>query len=84
MIDLNNVQFIVSPENIRGAIYYPQLGSNLIIYIHRKNVCELIGLQKPGSKQLLWDRLLNTYNEICGYIEDPGFSTIENSSSSKS
>lgn len=84
MIDLNNVQFIVSPEGIRGAIYYPQLGSNLIIYIHRKNVCELIGLQKPGSKQLLWDRLLNTYNEICDYIEDPGFSTNENSSSSKS
>ena len=88
MINLNEVQFMTTPEGIRGAkiVCTDKISGNKfpLIYIHRYDVGQLIGLKRHNENRIRWDELFNSYNQIFSYVEDPGFSTPENKPSSKS
>ena len=83
MVDLNKIRFTTTPEGIRCAGEIRAHGCDLI-YIHRYDVGCILGLQRSDNMKIEWKRLLDAYNQVSSIVEDPGFSTSENKSSSKS
>ena len=83
MIDLSKIKFTTTPEGIRcaGEVVTQQC---VTIYIHRFDVGSILGLQRTdGSDRIFWDRLLDAYNKVSSFVENPGFSTLENAPSYK-
>lgn len=87
MIDLNKVQFMTTPEGIRGAkvFEYNEITAQMcaVIYIHRYDIGVILGLYRTDENRVEWSRLLNAFNEVEMLIKEPGFSTLENKTSSK-
>ena len=81
---MDNIKFMVTSDGIRGAVKITPHKWG-VIYLHRFDVANMLGLIKETDGSIKWDRLLDAYKAAEMYqTNDPGFSTPENKTSSKS